>query len=61
MIDITEPLVTSRFKVTDFKRSCVLNSNATFEALNGRVTNRRKNGYSKKSNSSMRSKKLKKF
>ena len=30
MIDITEPLVTSRFKVTDFKRSCVLNSNASY-------------------------------
>lgn len=35
---VFEPIVTSRFKATDFRKCCVLNSDVTYESLDKRVS-----------------------
>ena len=61
MVNVAKPIVTSRFSAADFKKCCVLNSDVTYNALNGKSSQAVRTGGSKKSHSLMRSKRLKKY
>ena len=61
MIKVAKPLITSRFSNTDIKKSCVLNSDVTFESLSIRIIRSSYSKGSKKSVSHIRSQKLKKY
>ena len=61
MVNIAEPIDTSRFSASDFKKCCMLNKNTTLENLNNITHKVTRSGGSRKSHSLMRSKRLKKY
>lgn len=61
MVSVVQPLVTSRFTESDFKKNSVLNSNVTIELINSRMLGSIKHNKRKIKNSKARSHRSKKY
>lgn len=61
MITVAEPLVTSRFKDSDFKKDTVLNANVTVEMVGKRIEKSVTGNLNKRRNSRVRACKATKY